>query len=109
METWIQPVITIILAIFGTGGAWTYLQKRADRKDTKRKMLMGLAHDRLVYLSLIYLDRGYVSKEEYENIHKYLFLPYKDLDGNGTVAHLVEKVSQLPIKGSIHFKEDSQR
>ena len=74
-------------------------------KDVKRKMLMGLAHDRLIYLSLQYIHRGHMSKEEFENLHKYLYEPYKELGGNGTVGRLMADVTKLPIKSNIYFTE----
>lgn len=103
MESFPSMAIAIIVAVLGSQGLWALIQKRADRKDVKRKMLMGLAHDRLVYLSLQYIHRGYLSKEEFENIYKYLYEPYKELDGNGAITRLMKDVEKLPIKSDIHF------
>ena len=102
MENWVSLAITAVVAIFGSGGLWAILQKQSDKKDIKRKMLLGLAHDRLVFLALKYIDKESVTKEEFENIHKYLFLPYKELGGNGTVVRLMEEVEKLPIRNSIY-------
>lgn len=40
-------------------------------------MLKGLGHDRICYLGECYIQRGYITKDEYENLHDYLYLPYK--------------------------------
>lgn len=41
-------------------------------------MLVGLAHDRIMYLGMQYVDRGYVTQDEYENLRAYLYDPYKN-------------------------------
>lgn len=105
MEPFLTMVVTVIIAILGSGGLWTLIQKRTDKKDLKGKMLMGLAHDRLVYLSLQYIHRGCISKEEFENLHKYLYEPYEELGGNGTVKRLMSDVEKLPIKSNIYFND----
>lgn len=97
--------ITIVCSIIASGGFWAWLQKRTDYKDVKTRMLLGLAHDRLVYLCLIYIDRGGITKEEFENIDKYLYEPYKELGGNGTVTKLMDEVKKLPITSSIFYKK----
>jgi hypothetical protein len=105
-----DPIVTLILTIFtsvaASSGFWAWLQKRGEKNDVRTKMLLGIAHDRLVFLSMKYLDRGHISKEEYDNIYKYLYLPYKELGGNGTVEHLVQEVTKLPIKSSIYYKKE---
>ena len=29
-------------------------------------MLIGLAHDRIIYLGMTYIERGYITQDEYE-------------------------------------------
>lgn len=60
-------------------------------------MLVGLAHDRIMYLGTAYLDRGYITHDEYENLHDYLYVPYAKMGGNGSAAHIMERVDRLPI------------
>ena len=93
-----EMAIMLIVAILGSGGFWAILQKKADSKDINKKMLLGLAHDKLLYLLLKCIDQGSVSTDEFENIHKYLYLPYKELGGNGIVEKLMHEVERLPIK-----------
>lgn len=42
-------------------------------------MLKGLGHDRICYLGECYIQRGYITKDEYENLRDYLYLPYKKI------------------------------
>lgn len=97
-----QTLMTIICSVFASTGFWafvTYLIQRHDRKDNlELKMLKGLAHDRICYLGETYAARGWLTRDEYENLHDYLFLPYKALGGNGTAEKLMHQVDALPIR-----------
>jgi hypothetical protein len=104
-QTLLPYVVTMFCGILASGGLWALIMKLMDRKDVKRKMLLGVAHDRLVYLCMQFIDRGWLTKEEYENAYKYLYLPYKEMGGNGTIDRLVEEMNKLPIKPSAYYKE----
>lgn len=97
-----EILMTICVTIFASSGFWglvTYLIQRNDNlKSAESKMLKGLGHDRICYLGAMYIERGYLSKDEYENLVDYLYKPYKDLGGNGTAEKIVEDVKRLPIK-----------
>ena len=59
---------------------------------------MGLAYDRLMYLGMKYIERGYITSDEYDDFQKYLYLPYKELGGNGTAERIMSELTNLPIK-----------
>lgn len=61
-------------------------------------MLLGLAHDRIMSLGMEYINRGYITHDEYENLRKYLFEPYEALGGNGSASRVMKEVDKLPIK-----------
>lgn len=61
-------------------------------------MLMGLAHDRIIFLGLCYLERGWVTQDEFENLHDYLFKPYEEMGGNGSAHKIMNDVYKLPIR-----------
>jgi hypothetical protein len=44
-----------------------------------------------------YIERGYITQEEYENLHDYLYIPYEKLNGNGSAKRVMEEVGRLPI------------
>lgn len=71
-------------------------------------MLIGLAHDRIVYLGMLYIERGCITQEEYENLKVYLFEPYEKLGGNGSAKRIMQEVDKLPIHKFIQNKEDEQ-
>ena len=98
-----EIIIAIVASVFGSTGFWALLtavwNNHTKKVSTEGKMLRGLAHDRICELGEKYLEQGYVTKDEYENLHDYLFVPYHELGGNGTAAKIVEDVKRLPMKG----------
>lgn len=97
MPPWLQSIITIVGAVLASSGFWTFLQRKADRKDVKSEMLKGLAHDRIISLGMTYLARGYILQSEYEDLYDYLYVPYSKLGGNGTGKHMMDSIAALPM------------
>lgn len=92
-----QILITVFSSVLASSGLWAFLSKITDKKDVKTEMLVGLAHDRILYLGMIYIERGYITQDEYENLYDYLFKPYEKLGGNGSAARVMREVDKLPI------------
>jgi hypothetical protein len=93
----LRDILTIVISLIASSGFWLTLTQFREKRTTKDKLLMGLAHDRIVYLAMHYIKRGYVTREEYESIHDFLYLPYFMLGGNGTAKRLISEVEKLPI------------
>lgn len=108
MEPWLQTALTVFGSVLASSGFWAFLQNRREKKDAKTKMLLGLGHDRLVYLCMKYIERGWVSSDEYEDLNKYLYIPYRDMGGNGTVKKLMDEVQKLPIHHISYIKQAKQ-
>lgn len=89
---------TVVCSVIASSGFWAFFQKRFDKNDAKTKLLIGIAHDRLIDLEMRYIDRGWITQEEYENLNDYLYTPYEAAGGNGTVKKLMKEVNKLPIK-----------
>lgn len=102
MEPWLQVIITIFSSVLASSGLWAYLMKRNENKDIKTKMLVGLAHDRVMSLGIMYIERGYITHDEYENLRIYLYEPYEKLGGNGSAKRIMQEVDKLPIKTVQH-------
>lgn len=102
MENWLQLIITVVSAVAASSGFWTYMQKISDKKDVKTQMLIGLGHDRIMYLGMCYIDRGYITQDEYENLNDYLYKPYEKMGGNGTAKRIMEEVNRLPIRKALY-------
>lgn len=99
MELWIQMVLTVVCSVIASSGFWAWFSQRTQRKDIKTEMLIGLGHDRIVNLGKMYIERGYITLDEYENLYEYLYKPYEKMGGNGSAKRIMDEVKQLRIKG----------
>lgn len=97
MESIVSIIVTVLCSVIASSGFWAWLQKKDDKKSLQSQMLIGLAHDRIVSLGMIYIERGWITKDEYENLRDYLYEPYKVLGGNGSAKRVMEEVNRLKI------------
>lgn len=100
MDAWTQMIITIFCSVIASSGFWAFAQKRLDKRDVTKEMLIGLAHDRIIYLGLCYIERKWITQDEYENLNDYLYRPYLKMDGNGSAKRIMAEVEKLPIHNS---------
>ncbi len=98
MENWLQMTLTVVCAVIASSGFWAYLQARREKKDDKTRMLVGLAHDRILSLGMQYIERGYITRDEYENLYEYLYRPYEKMGGNGSAKRIMQIINTLPIQ-----------
>ena len=115
MEPWMQMAITIVAAVFASSGFWAFLQSRRDKKEAKKqkndpasRMLLGLGHDRIIYLCIHYIERGWISSDEYSDLKKYLYEPYKAMGGNGGAERLMKDIEKLPVKSVTYLQQAKQ-
>ena len=97
IQTILEVLGAVVAALLASGGYWSYKMSKNNHKTAESKMLMGLAHDRIVELCMKYIERGTITRDEYENLYDYLYLPYKELGGNGSAERVMEVVKQLKI------------
>lgn len=107
MENWIQIIIAVFSSVLASSGLWAYFAKKTERKDIKTEMLLGLAHDRIMSLGMTYIERGWITSDEYENLYEYLYKPYEKLGGNGSARRVMNEVNKLSIRNTQHG--DDQR
>jgi hypothetical protein len=98
--TFIEFVLTIFISVMASSGFWMFISKKTEVSDCNKRLLLALAHDRIVYLSIKYIENGTISQDEYENLH-FLCKPYFDIGGNGTALRLFDEVKKLPINKKI--------
>lgn len=95
-------ILAIIVATLASSGLWSFvlylIQRKDKEKDALTKLMLGLAYREIMKLCLEYIERGSITKDEYEDLIKYLYDPYKELGGDGTAERLVNAVKALPIK-----------
>lgn len=107
MEQWFQILLTIFSSVLASSGLWAYITKRLEKKDVKTEMLIGLGHDRIMYLGMGYIERGYITSDEYENLYEYLYKPYEKMGGNGSAKRIMNEVNRLPIHKSQYEEEQN--
>lgn len=97
MPLWTEIIIAILGSVLASSGLWTWIMKKSEKRDVKTKMLVGLAHDRILYLGMAYIERGFITQDEYENLRVYLYEPYEQMGGNGSAKRVMNEVEKLPI------------
>lgn len=98
-----NPALQAFIALLGgflaaSGSFWVYLRKRYEHRDHVNKLIMGLAHDKILYLGILYLEQGYVTQDEYSDLIKYFWEPYCSLGGDGSAERVMNMVQVLPLK-----------
>lgn len=109
MDVWIRAVLIIVCSVMGSGAFWAYLQSRDTKKNATTRLLMGMAYDQITGLGVGYIERGWISKDEYEELQKYFFDPYKELGGNGVAERIMNRVSNLPMRSQNRYVEILRR
>lgn len=99
-------IVAVITALTSSGvmSIVLYLMQRRDKKKDKEddkhsmltKMLVGLGHDKIVYLTDKYIKRGAITVKEKRNL-KCLVTPYFALEGNGDAKIGWEACEKLDI------------
>lgn len=95
--TILEALVTILVSVLASSGVWALIMKLMDKKDVRTQMLIGLGHDRIMYLGMHYVDRGWITRDEYENLVDYLYKPYELMGGNGSAKRVVDEVKKLPL------------
>lgn len=98
MDPIVQTIATVVSSMLGSAGLWSFLASRTAKNSWSNQMLIGLAHDRIIELGMKYIERGYITQDEYENLNNYLYTPYKGLGGNGSATRIMNEVDKLPIR-----------
>lgn len=108
MQPWIQIIITLIGSLVASSGFWAFVTMKISRNDVKTQMLIGLAHDRIMYLGMSYIERGWITQDEYENLYEYLYKPYEKMGGNGSAKRVMDEVNKLPIRKADFSRKEIQ-
>lgn len=88
-----NPVITTLL---GSSGIWMWAKTRSDRNNSEDQLLLEVAKNQLTVLGRSYLERGYITMDEYEEYEAEYKL-YSALGGNGLAKRVFKQVDELPM------------
>lgn len=59
-----------------------------------------------LHLGMCYIERGWITQDEYENLNDYLYKPYEKMGGNGSAQKIMLEVNKLPIHKSTYVEEN---
>ena len=88
-----NPVVTTLL---GSSGIWMWIKTRSDRNQSEDQLLLEVAKNQLTVLGRTYLERGYITMDEYEEYEAEYKL-YSALGGNGLAKRVFKQVDELPM------------
>ena len=92
-----QIILTIVTALLASSGLWAFLGKKLDRNNSERELLVGIGHIELVFFGMQYIERGWITRDEYETMQD-LYEPYVKLGGNGSGTKIMKELEKLPIR-----------
>ena len=92
-----QVILTIVTAILASSGLWAFISSRLDKNSSERELLVGIGHVELVFFGMQYIERGWITRDEYETLQE-LYKPYVKLGGNGSGTKIMSDVEQLPMR-----------
>ncbi len=98
VDDWVPLLITAIASVTASSGFWAYLQSRNKAQNATQRLILGLAYDKIVTLGMYYIERGWITRDEYEDFRKYLYEPYIECQGNGVAEQIMHHVSALPFR-----------
>ena len=101
-----MDVPQIIAAVIGSNALFAFIQFLITRHDNKKNvlskhekaqndMIVGLGHDKLLYLTDKFVQRGGVTLKERRNLD-YIYKPYREAGGNGDCQIGYEACGKLP-------------
>ena len=94
----ITVIVTIAVAIFGSTGFWTWIIHTRSKKSNETKLIMGIAYRSIIEQAEKHIERGYIEPDEYNELNRYLYEPYRAMGGNGTAEKLMNEVKNLPVR-----------
>lgn len=109
MPNWLELVLTIMGSVLASSGFWAFVQKHRSNNDAERELLIGLAHDRIIFLGGKYIERGWCTQDEYENLKVYLYDPYAKAGGNGSAERTMKDVDRRVDVLNIHEAAERMR
>ena len=92
-----QIILTIVTALLASSGLWAFLGKKLERNNSERELLVGIGHIELVFFGMQYIERGWITRDEYETMQS-LYEPYTKLGGNGSGTKIMKELEKLPIR-----------
>lgn len=93
-----ESIWNMIAVVFACSGFWACVQAFFQNRGKLRMLILGLAFKQIIDSCEFYINRGYISTDEFAELNRYLFEPYQKLGGDGTAQRLIKEVERLPMR-----------
>ena len=90
--SWAQMAVTIFCTVLSSTGLWAFVASKQKASDASSRLVLGLAHEAIISQGVRYINRGYITFDEYEDFMKYLCEPYATFGGNGMADKIIDQV-----------------
>jgi hypothetical protein len=98
----------VALAIIGSGALSVLISNLFSLYRDKRRIGTGveagvrqLLYDRIKFLCMRHIERGYITAGDLEDVLEMHKIYHDDLDGNGYLDSLIDRVKRLPIRAEV--------
>ena len=86
----------LLSAVLSSPGIWALVKTKTDNNNNVAKLILAVSKNQLITLGRTYLDRGYITMDEYEE-YEAEYRVYSALGGNGLARRVFEQVDDLPM------------
>ena len=107
--SWVQMSVTILCTMLTSSGLWAFVASKQKVNDASTLLMLGLAHGAIVSQGVRYINRGYITFDEYEDFMKYLCEPYATFGGNGMAEKIIDQVKKLDFVSSTYEKDTRKK
>lgn len=66
--------------------------------EKQNKMIVGIGNSLIVSRCQEILSRGYIYTDEYTDLNEHLYVLYRDLGGNSSAEHFMNKILSLEVR-----------
>lgn len=91
-------IVTVVVALISSSGVWGVLSMLAQKRGTSTLLVLKLTQYVIVSEANRVLNQGYMTADDYDEIVKDLYEPYKLLGGNGLAEKMIGDISKLPLR-----------
>lgn len=92
----VESANLLFTTLLSTPGIWAWAKTRTTRNTSEINLLLQVSKNHLVTQGREYLNRGYITMDEYEE-YESEYQVYSSLGGNGLARRVFKQVDDLPI------------
>ena len=105
--TTFEFILALAGLVFASGGFWAFItawyNNRSKKQNALIKLMLGIGHREIVECGLEYIERGYITKDEYEDLMHFSYVRYLE----NSIRNAVD-FSGTPIKLILKSKSDKE-